>query len=419
MNVGHSKAVVVVGAGPAGLLATIAAARQGARVQVLEQMDHPGLKLLASGGGRCNLTNTLPAADFPARFGRQGRFLEPALTVCGPDRLREFLAELGVRTHSPDGFHVYPVTDSAATVLAALLQELERRTVPVRLGVNVTGLVCAAGRLQGVRAAGEVIPAAAVVLATGGCSYPELGGTGGGYALAQAAGHALVAPVPALVPLVTRETWPGELAGVSLAQARLELALPGRLRQAAQGALLFTHRGLSGPAVLDLSGAVAAHLARQAEAPLRLSLLPGASAAHLQEKVNRWRREQGRKSVARLLAAEGLSQALARSVVRLAGLAADRTAAQLTAPERRTLVGCLTECPLAVTATEGFARAMVTRGGVSLREVEAATLASRKMPGLFFAGEVLDLDGPCGGFNLQWAFSSGWLAGRRAASYET
>ncbi|MCX6998219.1 MAG: NAD(P)/FAD-dependent oxidoreductase [Kiritimatiellaeota bacterium] len=415
MNVGHSKAVVVVGAGPAGLLAAIAAARQGARVQVLEQMDRPGLKLLASGGGRCNLTNTLPAADYPARFGRQGRFLAPSLTACGPDRLREFFAELGVRTHSPDGFHVYPVTDSAATVLAALLQELERCAVPVRLGMKVTSLVYAVGNLQGVRAAGAAIPAEAVVLAAGGCSYPELGGTGGGYALAQAAGHALVAPVPALVPLVTRETWPGELAGVSLAQARLELDLPRRSRPAVQGALLFTHRGLSGPAVLDLSGAVAELLAQGSVAPLRLSLLPGASAASLHGLMGLWHSAQGRRSVARLLAEEGLPQALARSVVRLAGLAADRTAAQLTASERRALVGCLTACPLTVTATEGFARAMVTRGGVALREVAPATLASRKMPGLFFAGEVLDLDGPCGGFNLQWAFASGWLAGRRAA----
>ena len=427
MNVGYSKTVVVVGAGPAGLMAAIAAARQGARVQVVEQMARPGLKLRASGGGRCNLTNTLPAAEYPDRFGRQGRFLAPALAACGPDRLREFFVELGVRTHSPDGVHVFPVTDSAATVLAALLEEQKRCAVPVRLGVKVTGLVREAGKLQGVRAAGDVFPADAVVLAAGGCSYPELGGTGGGYALAQAAGHEIVGPTPALVPLVTRENWPGELAGVSLNDVRVWIDLPGRRRQGVTGDLLFTHRGLSGPAILDLSGAVAAQLARRTEVPLRLDLWSGmpaysgtgerrASAVHLLEKMDRWRVAQGKKSIVRLLADEGLPRALAILVVRLAGGASDRTAAQLTGTERQALVDCLMQCPLTVTATEGFSRAMVTRGGVALREVNPATLGSKKMEGLFFAGEVIDVDGPSGGYNLQWAFASGWLSGRQAAS---
>ena len=278
--------VLIVGAGPAGLMAAIAAAGRGARAVVREQLDRPGAKLLASGGGRCNLTNTADEAAFVAAFGRQGRFILPALRAFGPAALRRFLADRGVPTGAADGFRVLPRSGRAADVLNALLDECGRLGVTVRCGTPVTGLLLSGGltasavqvppavptvRVCGVVAGGREIAADAVIVAAGGAGWPELGGTGGGYALARQAGHALVEPSPSLVGLVTVEPWPRSCAGVSLPQARVWIDAPatgrgaGRARgraAARRGEVLLTHEGVSGPAVLDLSGDVAEMLRR-------------------------------------------------------------------------------------------------------------------------------------------------------------
>ena len=410
--------VLVVGAGPAGLLAAITAAESrracpvGAGVLVLEQLDHPGAKLLASGGGRCNLTNTLPPDAFAERFGRQGRFIQPALAAFGPDALRRFLDSLGVPTHAPDGLHVYPAGDSAAAVRKALLARARELGVALRLGVRAAALDIRGDALRGLATSDGPLAARTVVLATGGRGYPALGGSDSGYRLARQAGHTVVEPTPALVPLVTRESWPGALAGLSLEGVRVRIDLPGRPRRAGSvtGDVLFTHRGLSGPAVLDLSGDVARALRDRREVPLRLELKPEESAEDWLARFDAWAEREGRKAVRTLLTVH-VPRALADCLCRLADVDAAVRAGQVSRPARRALAGLLTALPLTVVATEGWDRAMVTRGGVALKEVDPKRLASRRLAGLFFAGELLDLDGPSGGFNLQWAFSSGRLAG--------
>lgn len=407
----EAAGVLIVGAGPAGLMAAIAAAERGRRTVVLEQLQRPGAKLLASGGGRCNLTNTLPTQAFMARFGRQGRFMQPALAAMDSAGLmRWFLEALGVATHATDGFHVYPVSDSAVTVQSALWRRARELGAEVRLGVRVAGLWMEAGRLRGLETAGGRVGARQVIVATGGRGYPALGGGAAGYDLARQAGHTVVEPVPALVPLVVRETFFRSCAGASLPCACVRIVAAGEPRAGVAGEVLFTHTGLSGPVILDLSGDVAALLRKQESVPLRLDLAPGTTPAQWRRRLEEWRESDPRKTVVGLLDRH-LPRSLASAVAALAGIGPMVRPTRVTVRSRDLVTKLLTGLPLTVTGTGGWDLAMVTRGGVSLKEVDPRTLASKRLPGLAFAGEVLDLDGPSGGFNLQWAFSSGRLAG--------
>jgi predicted Rossmann fold flavoprotein len=400
--------VIVVGGGPAGLTAAIAAAGRGARVVVCERLAKPGLKLLASGGGRCNLTNTLAPEDFVSRLGRHGRFALPAVEGFGAKQLRAFLRERGVWTESRDGFRVYPSSERAADVLSALLGECAKRGVTVQTGTAVLGLAIEEGRVAGVVTASGSLAACAVVVACGGSGRPDLGGTDDGYALARAAGHTVRTPVPALVGLTTKETWLRACAGVSLDRARVTVDVP-RKRVSAEGDILVTHQGISGQAALDVSGTVSELLESRPAVPLVVSLVAPVGRSDWAGDLDGWRAAEGRRSVAGLLA-DRLPRSLARALCVRAGAGSVR-AGHLPRAVRDRLADLLVALPLTAVGTGGFARAMVTRGGVSLKEVDPTTLASRITSGLFFAGEVLDIDGPSGGFNLQWAFSSGWLAG--------
>ena len=452
--------VAVVGAGPAGQMAAIAAAERGRRVVLLEQMPRPGLKLLASGGGRANLTHLADAAAFFAAFGRHGRFLAPALAALDPPGLRRFLDGLGVPTEAEADGRVFPASQRSSDVQAALGRRLRALGVEVRLrrravrlildgdrvrGLDVRRLAPRGGRAQEIPRGGSPHPPRAqdnalpcggvarpvragepgpsgspspavrfaadrVILACGGRSWPGLGGTGGGYALARQAGHTLVEPVPGLVPLVVGEPWPARLAGVALAGARVWIDRPAFRKAGVAGDVLFTHRGVSGPAVLDLSASVAGLLAEGGPVPVCVEPVAGMDADRWAGLLDVWRTSAGRRHVATLLA-ERLPASVGRMVCELAGVAAETPAGRLGAAGRHSLAGTLGRLELTVTGTEGFGVAFVTRGGVSLKEVDPHTLASRRVAGLHFAGEMLDLDGPSGGFNLHWAFASGRLAG--------
>lgn len=407
-------AIVVIGAGPAGLSAAIAAAAAGAAVTAVEQLDRPGMKLLATGGGRCNVTNTLPPEELAGRFGRQWRFLLPALEALPPEELRRYFGKHGTPLEAADGFHVFPKSNRAGDILRALLDHAAALGVNIIAGATAESLVIEQGRLAGVRTSAGFLSAEKVIVATGGKSYPKLGATGSGYALAEQAGHRIAPPKPALVGLQTCEDWPGRCTGIVLENVEIRLDLPGERGLKSRGELLFTHRGVSGPAVLDLSGRAAELLDKLKTVPLAVNLLPALAAADWRNLFDVWQKQYGKRQLSTLLSGEFPAR-LATELCRLAGDIGELKAAEFPAPAREKLCRTLTALPLAVTGTEGWHKAMVTRGGVELKKVAPETLESRLLPGLHFAGEVLDLDGPCGGYNLQWAFSSGFLAGTAAA----
>lgn len=400
------SALLIIGAGPAGLLAAWSAAqlRPAGGIRVLDRLPAAGAKLAVTGGGRGNLSHVSSEEEFAAAFGKHGRFTIPAFRALPPDALRALFHRLGVPTIVDEAGRVYPQTQSAAGVRDALFAACKKSGVEFALGQAVKTLAppAAPGRPWRVNDG----QARTVLLAAGGQSAAHLGSDGSGFSLARALGHDVVHPVPALAPLPTVERWPVRHSGLSLPD--VALTLPGKPAETIRGEILFTHRGLSGPAVLNLSGRVARRLQTVPEARLELRLLPEPP------DFRNLRRSAGVRSIAAWLAQQ-IPRALADTLLELAGIAPGHTFARLSAAQETALRQQLTALPLTVRATGGFAESMVTAGGVSLKQVRSDTLESRLHPGLYFAGEILDLDGPTGGWNLQWAFCSGVLAGTCAA----
>lgn len=405
---------MVIGSGPAGLMSAIAAGVAGASVVVLEKLGQPGRKLLASGGGRCNLSNVCEREEFLNAYGRQGRFAIDALERFDCAALRQFLTERGVMTKVEEGGRVFPQSDSAGQVLDALTACCRQLHVELRFKIVATGLAIEGGKVASVATDSGVIPADAIIIAAGGRGYPGLGGGQGGYELARQAGHKIVEPLPALVGLVVEEKWCGDCAGVSLADACVRLDHLGQARSGWCGEMIFTHRGISGPAVLDVSGDVSVALARHDRCRLKINLCGETTRDEWLKRFEAWRTREGKKMIVNLLG-RFIPGSLASHLLSMAGIAGSTQANQSPAGPMERLASLLVELPLTARATEGFENAMVTRGGVALAGIDPKTMQSKLVKGLFFAGEVVDLDGPCGGFNLQWAFSSGTLAGESAA----
>ncbi|HCE44159.1 MAG TPA: NAD(P)/FAD-dependent oxidoreductase [Lentisphaeria bacterium] len=398
--------LIIVGGGPAGLMAAISASRKSARILVLEKMDSPGRKLLATGGGRCNMTNLLPKDRLADSFGRHGRFIIPALNSLDPEGLRKFFENLEVPTVCTDGFHIFPRSQKASDVLQALLKKAKYLGVEIRSGAKVRNLLIEDSKIAGVVTDACEFRSGKVLLSTGGRSYPNLGSDGSGYALAKSAGHKIIAPVPALVELYCEEKWPGQCAGITFKNISLSLSR----KDVSTGEFLFTHSGISGPAAMDISGRVSERLSMHSAVILNLNFFPGTEKNYWMVEFEKWHGHSGKKQVVNLLS-EHLPKKIAAILCSLAGCPEDLESANFAKSQREKLAQFLVECPLTIKVTAGFDRAMVTKGGVSLKEVNPDTLESRITKGLYFAGEILDLDGPCGGYNLQWAFSSGHLAG--------
>jgi predicted Rossmann fold flavoprotein len=397
---------IIVGGGAAGLAA---AAFSTGRALVLERLDRPGAKLLATGGGRCNVTHDTDAAGVIAAFGRRARFMADALRRWPPADIRRFLADHGVPTVVESDGCVFPASGRAADVRDALVAAAQRAGAEIRCGVKVAHILLdtAGAAVRGVATdAGEVFLAPRVVLAAGGRAWPALGSDGSGLALAREAGLAVEPPTPALVPLVASESWVAELAGLSCSDAAISIAPRG---SAIRGPLLFTHRGLSGPAVLALSGDVARIFHDGQPVQLRIAFRADWAVANWQAAFAAWRTTHGARLVRNLLA-EALPKALAHRLCERSGIGEDVVAARLDRAGAQALAELCGACPVAISGTEGWDRAMVTRGGVALGELDPKTLECRRIAGLRVAGELVDLDAPCGGYNLTWAFASGRIA---------
>ena len=417
MTAGRTE-IVIVGAGAAGLAAAIFAGRAHphARVVLLESARRPGAKILVSGGGRCNVTNALVTdADFWGGGRPVIRRILRALPVAETVR---FFNDLGIELHEEAGGKLFPDSNRARDVVDALLRGVRDAGVDLRSGVRVHGVTRDDGSFALETSAGP-LHAAALVLATGGCSLPKTGSDGAGYVIARSLGHTIVPPTPALAPLLLAPGTPHSIhAGLSGVSVDSEIAVwvDGSLALRLEGSLLWTHFGLSGPLALNVSRHWARARLEERDVRLSLNLYPSLDF----ERVDaRWLRLASERPGATLRSALALDMpdAVATAILAALGLPSDRTLAALTRDDRRRLVHAVTAWPLPVTETRGYNFAEVTAGGVSLAEIDPATMESRVCPGLYLVGEILDVDGRIGGFNFQWAWSTAALAGRAVSTH--
>ncbi len=413
-GVGHGDAghwdVVVVGAGAAGLMAAIMAAQRGRRTLLLEKNRHPGLKILISGGGRCNLTTTRSGADLESQYGlARGRFLRHALRSFPPAALRQFVEAAGVPLREEDLEKLFPVSQQARDIVALFLRLCQAAGATLRSG-------CAVRTVQKVEAGFVVdtdqgaIAASSVVLATGGLSYPKTGATGDGYPVCRAFGHTITSTFPALAPLRLDVPWVTALQGIVLQDTVLAvLAADGRELRQRRRPILFTHRGLSGPAPMDLAGEVEE---QGGAALLKFDFAPDLTREALESQWLTAAASHGSRRIESALPAN-LPERMRDTLAALAGVDG-QTLATLSKVARRRLLDTVKDLRVPVRASLGYDHAEVTRGGVALDEVDARTMQSKRQPGLFLCGELLDVDGPIGGFNFQAAFATGRLAGLHA-----
>lgn len=405
--------VLVIGGGAAGMLAALFAVQAGSAVTLLERNEKLGKKIYITGKGRCNLTNTADFDVFFQHVTRNPKFLQAAIRKFSYVQLLNLMNELGVPTVEERGGRIFPQSQKASDITRALSRVLTQKGVEVRLQSRVCSLLYDAKEVTGVQLEnGECLPAQAVVIATGGASYPATGSTGDGYTLAKTLGHTVHAPQPSLVPLITKMQWPTQLQGLTLKNVRLTAERAGKVIFQEIGEMLFTHFGISGPLVLELSSYVPEDAWEACK--IWLDTKPGLNLQQLDLRLQRDFNEHSRKQL--LHALPGLLPArMATIVLTLCGIPADKPIHQVTREERWRLVELLKAIPIAISGPRPLTEAIVTRGGVEVKEIDPSTMMSRLVAGVYFAGEVIDVDAHTGGFNLQIAFSTGALAGDHAA----
>lgn len=411
------KRVVVIGAGAAGLMAAISSARAGAAVTLLEKMPQIGRKLMITGKGRCNITNACAMQDMIPMIPGNGKFLFGAFHKFTNRDIITLLEENGLSVKVERGGRVFPQSDKALDVVKTFEKILQKENVTLRLHARVTTLHSANGMLTGVECAdGKVYPADAVILTTGGASYPGTGSTGDGYTLAKKQGHTIMPLRPALVPLESDDEEIRALQGLSLKNIRGTLWEGEKILGEEFGEMLFTHFGVSGPIILTLSCQAANRWAKSPQALLDLSidLKPALSEEQLDQRIQRDFQKYSRKQLK-----TGLQDLLPRSMIAViidrSCLKEDQVVNQITRVERKRLVQTLKRFMVPLTGTRPLSEAIVTAGGVNTKEINPSTFASKLVPNLYFAGEVMDVDGYTGGYNLQAAWSTGYVAGCNAA----
>ena len=397
--------VIVIGGGPAGMFAAITAAKQGRSVMLLERNDRLGKKLLITGKGRCNVTNNCSEQEILQNIPRNGRFLYSAMTAFPPKAIMDFLEEAGCELKTERGNRVFPVSDKAQSVLDALKNEMRRAGVAVRTG-RVKEILTENGAVCGVATDKERFDANSVILATGGVSYPTTGSTGDGYAMAKALGHTVVEPQGSLVPLETAGTDCPDMQGLSLRNVGVKLLnAKGKALYKDFGELLFTHFGVSGPTVLSAS----CHLKGEG-CRLVIDLKPALDEGKLNDRILRDLEMYQNRAMENALM-DLLPRSMIPVVLRRLEIDPAMQANSLTKQKRRALVELLKAFDLEITGKRPVAEAIITSGGIKTGEIDPKTMESKKVPGLYFAGEIIDCDAYTGGFNLQIAWATAYAAG--------
>lgn len=408
------RKIIIIGGGPAGLMAAGQAAEAGAEVQLFEKMKQPGLKLGITGKGRCNLTNIADKADFIAHFGRTGKFLHQAFGRFFNAELMDFFENLGLKLVTERGGRVFPASGKATEVRKVLLKWINKGETKINNFSPVDELMLENGRVVGIISKSKIL-ADAVIIATGGASYPLTGSTGDGYGLAKSAGHSIIPLRPALVPLETAGPEAGKMAGLNLRNIKVKMLVNGKKQREEFGELIFAKFGLTGPVILTLSGAAVDAVSKGQKIVFSLDLKPALDEQKLDARLLRDFAARGNEPLSSVLRGL-LPREMVPVCLDLIGLAPDRRAHGITVKERRRLRTWLKDFRLEMIKPRPLKEAIITAGGINTREVNPRTMESRLIKGLYFAGEVLDLQADTGGYNLQAAFSTGWLAGRAAAA---
>ena len=403
--------LIVIGSGAAGMMAAITAAREGKKVLLFEKLSKIGAKLKATGGGRCNLTNTLDNEEFMRRFGRDGRFMSPALESLDHKALMAFFSDIGVESHAPDGYRVFPTTHSSSTIINAMAQEMQNIGVTVLCSQKVESL-----EHDGVKVTGVVTPsgtflAEAVVIATGGMGYPVLGAEGDGYPMAEAVGHKVTDLYPAMIPLKVKETWVENCRADTIAKVDMHVDMKKYKKLSAKGDLIFTRGGIRGPVVLDFSREITPLLSKFDEVPVLANFTKGMNEEQIRQHFKSILEKNPHQTTLELLLTL-LPESVSLELCKLAEVDPTLSLAKQKGANRDRLIRLLVWTPLTINGHDGFKMAMITRGGIHLKEIDPYTMQSKKLQGLYFCGEVMNIDGPCGGYNLQWSFASGYLAGK-------
>ncbi len=402
--------VIVVGGGPAGLMAAGRAAESGCKVLVLEKMERAGRKLLITGKGRCNITNDAELSEFLNHIYPNGRFLRHAFSQFFSGDIIKLLRAQGVETILERGGRFFPSSNKSADVLNALLTWVHRSGVEIRCHHRVEKLVVENQSVKGIVVNGKLTEAKHVILATGGKSYPATGSSGDGYELAKQVGHSVEAVRPSLVPLETAGKVARELQGLSLKNVKAVVWVNGKKAGEDFGEMLFTHFGLSGPIILTLSRLVVDELRKESKVEITVDLKPALDEQKLDNRLLRDLDEHGRKKIGNIFG-NWLPSKMIPVFMELLEIDPDKEGHQISAKERKSIRKLMKNLPFTVTGNRSFREAIITAGGIPTSEINPRTMESKLVQGLFFAGELIDLDGETGGFNLQIAYSTGWLAG--------
>ncbi len=437
----NTPKVVVAGAGASGMMAAGRAAGSGVPVVLLEKGDSPGRKLLISGKSRCNLSNTADLEEFIAAFGTNGKFLYSVFHRFFRDDLVEFFRKSGVEVKAERGGRIFPVSDNASDVVTALSDFARQSGAEIRKRSLLKDVIIEDGKLKAVRTSDGEIPCCALVIATGGASYPSTGSTGDGFRIARKLGHNVTKLRPALVPLkVMEKELAASMQGVALKNIRLTAfsglangmdfsrlpdydtwpgitgRKPGKgIIESRMGEMMFTHFGIGGPVTLLMSLSIVKALENN-PVSVNIDLKPALTHGLLEKRLQRDFEQNGRKTFRNIM--KGLLPSkMIHPVINLTNISPEKEGHELTASERKTVAITLKSLKFSIEEPISMNAAIVTSGGVDLKEIEPSTMASRLIEGLYFCGEVLDLDANTGGYNLQAAFSTGWLAGQAAAEY--
>lgn len=403
--------VIVVGAGPAGLLAAGSAAGLGGRVLVLEKMRQEGRKLLITGKGRCNITNDADVVEFIKHVNPNGRFLRPAFGQFFSGEILHLLQQYGVETTLERGGRYFPSSNSSADVLSALLRWIKEQTVEIRCGERVEKLIVEDQAIKGVQSNGQEFRAAKVILATGGKSYPATGSNGEGYELARTVGHSIVPVRPALVPLETEGNVAQQLQGLTLKNVKATVWVNDKKRGEGFGEMIFTHFGISGPIILTLSRMVVDELIQNSKVEVSIDLKTALDEQKLDTRLIRDLDESGKKNISNLFR-NWLPASMIPVFMEMVGVDPGKEGHQISSKERRRIRNLMKDFRFRIKGHRSFKEAIITAGGVPTNEISSKTMESKLLPGLFFAGEMIDLDAETGGYNLQIAYSTGWMAGR-------